>query len=64
MVPHIVNLGSVEDIRVTLQLTNEISPQRLRNEIAYEKNNKNRATVIKMLESKLRKMTKDEKNGL
>lgn len=54
---HIVNLGSVEDIRATLRIPGEIPPQRLRNEIAYEKNNKNRATVIKMLESKLRKMT-------
>ena len=62
MVPHIVNLGSVEDIRVTLQLPNEFPPQRLRNEIAYEKNNKNRLTVIKMLESKLKKLKKDEKH--
>lgn len=53
---HIVNLGSVEDIRVTLQNC-EVKAPELLNEIVYERNNKNRATVIKMLESKLRKMT-------
>lgn len=56
---HLVN-SSVDDISHQLQHC-EIKAQELLNEIVYERNNKNRATVIKMLERKLKQL-KNHKN--
>jgi len=56
----IVNAGSVEDIRASLDCAGDkLTVRKLKAEIAYEQANKNRKTVITMLERKLRKKEKE-----
>ena len=55
---HLVDNGSIDDIRNTLCFLNKYSVEYLTNEIEYEKTNRNRSTVIKMLKVRLRQINK------
>lgn len=58
-------LGSVDDIRCSLELLNPKNHQDIESVLKYlqssiddEKQNKNRATVIRMIKSKIKKINK------
>lgn len=59
---HLINQsGSVDDIKCSLSFIKQCTPQTislLTNSLENERQNKNRATVIKMLEAKIKKLNK------
>lgn len=56
----IVNAGSAQDIKASLDCAGDkLTVRDLKAEIAHEKANQNRKTVITMLERKLRKKQKE-----
>lgn len=57
----LVNRGNIEDIRCSLNL-HDYKISELIVELAYEKRNKNRKTVISMIKSRIRKISRKRQN--
>lgn len=63
MSSNLINAGSVEDIRSSLNLSgSNLSIVYLRGQILMERQGQNRSTVIKLLESQINKNSKTHAN--
>lgn len=63
---HVINAGNIHDIQIDLNNRIEsgsATVEYLQSEITLEKENDNRSTVIKLLESAIRKLNKSNRPG-
>jgi len=60
---HLIYKGNVQDIKTSLEFHSDITIKELNLEIEAEKNGYNRSTIIKLFESRIRKILKTKSNG-